>query len=207
MITIVGCGPGASDYLTDRARAAIASADVLVGSARLLALAGTGSETIEVSSDIDAALTEIEHRHTGDNHVAVLVSGDPGIFSLSKRVIARFGRESCTVIPGISSVQAAFAAVGEPWDDALILSAHHELPDLDSVLRHPVRKFAVLSGRDDTLAWLSRLLDRLAGPVDLYACENLTLENERITRLATDDLATGSFSPRCVFLAIGKETD
>ncbi|MGA2035789.1 MAG: SAM-dependent methyltransferase, partial [Thermoguttaceae bacterium] len=37
-LVIVGCGPGAPEYLTDAARQAVAQAEVLVGSARLLAL-------------------------------------------------------------------------------------------------------------------------------------------------------------------------
>ena len=37
-ILIVGCGPGAADHLTDAARAAVRSAEVLAGSRRLLYL-------------------------------------------------------------------------------------------------------------------------------------------------------------------------
>ncbi|KKK60603.1 hypothetical protein LCGC14_3022700, partial [marine sediment metagenome] len=63
-----------------------------------------------------------------DKSVAVLVSGDPGLFSLSKSVLTRLGHDRCTVIPAVSSLQVAFAKTGLDWQDAKIISAHHKLP-------------------------------------------------------------------------------
>ncbi|NQT93086.1 MAG: precorrin-6y C5,15-methyltransferase (decarboxylating) subunit CbiE [Lentisphaerae bacterium] len=208
MITIVGCGPGAEDYLTAAARTAIDQAHVLVGAQRLLELRkDDGAEKIPVSAHIADAITTIGDRHVGDRHVAVLVSGDPGMFSLARRVIDTFGMEHCRVIPGISSVQTAFARIGVAWHDAEIVSAHHELPDIDAIGLQSTTKIAVLSGRDDVLEWLQRLVAHLDRTVALFACENLTLENEAISKLSAEDLANRSFSSRCVFLVIQKDQD
>jgi len=52
----------------------------------------------------------------------LLASGDPGFFG-----VVRLVRELGTlpkVIPGVSSVAAAFARIGRPWDDAAVVSAH-----------------------------------------------------------------------------------
>ncbi|MDP6524813.1 MAG: precorrin-6y C5,15-methyltransferase (decarboxylating) subunit CbiE [Kiritimatiellia bacterium] len=206
MITIVGCGPGADDYLTMAAQSAIDQADVLVGAPRLLELRKSGAVVkIAVTAHIDDALEKIGKHHAGNRRIAVLVTGDPGIFSLARRVIKAFGLENCRVIPGISSVQTAFARIGLNWNDARILSAHHELPDIDALDIESTTKMAVLSGRDDVLQWLQQLVARLNNRVTLFACENLTLDNETISELSTADLTDRSFSSRCVFLVIRKD--
>ena len=61
--------------------------------------------------------------------VTVLVSGDPGFFSLAKLVLRRFGRENCRIVPGISSVHVAFSRICLDWADAKIISAHVSDPD------------------------------------------------------------------------------
>lgn len=208
MITIVGCGPGAASYLTGAARAALAEADVLIGAARLLDLAGDSpARRITATADTGAVLADIRAAHTGTNRVAVLVSGDPGLFSLARRVVAAFGLAACRVIPGISSVQTAFARIGQNWDDARIISAHHTLPALDDAALPALRKIAILGGRADAPAWLAALLARLGPAVAVYACENLTLEDERVRRLTAADLAQGAFAARCVFLVLREELD
>ena len=59
-ISIVGCGPGALEYLTPAARAAIEHADVLVGAPRLLDVFPAGrAERIIVKADIQEVLNQI----------------------------------------------------------------------------------------------------------------------------------------------------
>ncbi len=208
MITIVGCGPGAEDYLTIAARRAIDDAQVLVGAQRLLDLRkNAGAEKIPVTADIADTIKVINDHHADNRQVTVLVSGDPGIFSLARRVIDTFGMEQCRVIPGISSVQTAFARIGVAWHDAQIVSAHHQLPDIDAIELQPQTKIAILSGRDDVLEWLQTLVARLDRHVTIVACENLALENETISELSAKDLTDRSFSSRCVFLVIRKDQD
>lgn len=205
MINIVGCGPGAEEYLTAIARTIIADSDVLIGSRRLLELARNNpARKIAVTADVSDAVENIRNLHTGKNNVSLLVSGDPGIFSLARRVIEAFGIVNCRVIPGISSVQTAFAGIGAAWDDALIVSAHHRLPDIDDAALNSARKIAVLSGRQDAADWLRKLIARFAGAVTVYACENLTLENERVSKFDDGALPDRPFAPRCVFLLIRK---
>jgi len=64
-----------------------------------------------VSAEIGEVLDHIDMR-AYRQRIAVLVTGDPGLFSLAKPVIERFGRTRCRVIPGVSSVQTAFARIG-----------------------------------------------------------------------------------------------
>lgn len=60
-------------------------------------------------------------RHAGQ--AVVLASGDPGFFGVL-RVLHEAGLEPVRVLPAVSSIAAAFARAGIPWDDALVVSAH-----------------------------------------------------------------------------------
>jgi precorrin-6B C5,15-methyltransferase / cobalt-precorrin-6B C5,C15-methyltransferase len=97
---------------------------------------------VELSGDLEPALAALAG--AGGPSV-VLASGDPGFFGIVRVLAERFGRQRVEVLPGVSSVGAAFAAAGLPWDDALVVSAHGRDPDpaVHACLAHP--KVAVLT--------------------------------------------------------------
>ncbi len=204
-ITIVGCGPGAAEYLTAIAVQKAETADVLVGAKRLLELfRNKKAERIVVDSHIETVLDKIETQAEGAN-VVVLVSGDPGLFSLSKSVLKRFGRDRCSVIPGISSVQAAFARAGLNWQDAKIISAHHELPEITKLDLETVDKIAILAGRSDISEWLNKLSHALPWEASVLVCENLTLENEKVRELDINDIADAEIASMSIILVVKRE--
>ena len=60
-LVVVGCGPGSAAYLTDAAREAVADAEVLLGSRRLLALfAASAGQRVAIEGDVAAALAAID---------------------------------------------------------------------------------------------------------------------------------------------------
>jgi precorrin-6y C5,15-methyltransferase (decarboxylating) CbiE subunit len=200
-ITIAGCGPGALDYVTPAARHAIEQAQVLVGAQRLLdAFPNLAAERIIVGANIPQILDAIAARL--DRRVVVLVTGDPGLCSLARPVLRRFGREACRVIPGISSVQAAFASVGIDWQNARILSAHDTAPALDPSSLATEEKLAVLAGNPANAAWIAALIPALLPTHEIYLCENLTLADESVRRVETLPMNLAS---RSILLLIRKE--
>ena len=205
MITIVGCGPGALDHLPPVAHRAIAEADVLVGAGRLLALFPTmTAERIVVGANIPQLLDQMALR-VGRVNIAVLVSGDPGVCSLAQPVIQRFGRENCRVIPGISSVQVAFARLGLDWFGARLLSAHERIPELDTADLRMQDKIAVLAGNAATTPWIAALAARLAGTHAVFVCQDLTLPEEQVRSLSPAELAASTLPSRTVVLFVRKE--
>jgi precorrin-6Y C5,15-methyltransferase (decarboxylating) len=123
-ITVVGVGPGSEEYLLPVARKAILAADVLVGGRNALALFDSlGKEQCRIGSDLDGILAYIDDARQ-DRRVAVLLSGDPGFYSLLPRLRQRFGAGDICVIPGVSSLQLACARLGIKWDDLCIVSVH-----------------------------------------------------------------------------------
>ena len=204
-IAIVGCGPGSIDYITLAAAKAVQNAEVLVGAKRLLELFGDSkAEQIVVTGHIEDVLDKIQAA-CETRTVAVLVSGDPGIFSLTKTVNKRFGRENCITIPAVSSLQMAFARIGLDWADAKIISAHHKLPAIEKLSLDDYGKIAILLGHNDAMDWLIGLVKQMGADIDIFAFENLTLENENIRKIDPKEIENTKLSSRTIVLLIKKE--
>jgi cobalt-precorrin-7 (C5)-methyltransferase len=205
IITIVGCGPGSPDYITPAANNAVANATVLVGAQRLLDLfPASKADQIAVTGHIEDALDEIQLA-IDTQSVTVLVSGDPGLFSLAKTVIKRFGISRCKVIPAVSSVQTAFARIGLDWHDAKIISGHYKLAEIEKLNLQTQSKIAILAGHKDIKPWLSQLVNELEFDPEIFICENLTLEDETVRNINPSQIDKIEFSSRTIVLVIDKE--
>lgn len=205
-IIIIGCGPGAAEYITPAARAAAAGADVLIVSKRLQALfPEVAAERFDSGTDVEGTLEAIAARRDAGRQVVLLATGDPGIFSLAQPVIRRFGRENCQVIPGISSIQVAFARLGLGWQDARIISAHSADPDLTAADLMGAPKVAVLGGRTGALSWTAGLIEKLGEDRRVFLCEDLTLPGETIREMPPRELTALPVSTRAIILIIRKD--
>ncbi len=182
-ITIVGCGPGSKKYLTGYAIQQINSADVLIGSRRLLSLfSDTDVDTYILNKNYKLLITRIVSL-SKSKRVVVLVSGDPGFYSYGKLIINKVGIENCEVIPGISSVQLAFAKIGRSWNDACFMSLHGRTGRFASVIKNIKEndKVAILTDNSNNVRVIARrLLEEGLKDRKIFVCENLSLENERI---------------------------
>ena len=204
-IRICGCGPGSPDYLTPMVLREVAGAEVLVGAKRILDLfPASVADKIAVGADIDGILRIIESCWQRQQ-VVVLVTGDPGISSLAQPVLKRFGREACFLIPGISSVQVAFARLGLDWTDAKIIDAHGKNPEYDPDELGKEKKLAILGGRQEATAWVKSRCRRWGGDYRLFCCENLSLPGERISEVTPEDLDDSELSSLTVFLLIRRD--
>ncbi|HSR13995.1 MAG TPA: precorrin-6y C5,15-methyltransferase (decarboxylating) subunit CbiE [Thermodesulfobacteriota bacterium] len=203
-ITIVGCGPGSPDLITPQALRAVERAEVLVGARRLLDLFPSHkAEKIAAGSDVQQVLREIEGRR--EKRVAVLVTGDPGLSSLARPVRQRFGREQCEVIPGISSVQVAFARLGLDWLGCRIVDAHGREPEVSFGELSREEKIALLSGRMEWARRIIRGVLKAGGGHRVYCCENLTLAGERIFEVKAEEVDNFEFPPLTVLIMVREE--
>jgi cobalt-precorrin-7 (C5)-methyltransferase len=205
-IIIVGCGPGAEEYITPAARAAAAKADVLIVSQRLKDLfPEVAAERIDSGTDIAGTLGVIASRRDEGRQVVLLATGDPGVASLAQPVIRRFGRENCAVIPGISSIQVAFARLGLDWREVRIITAHSSDPEESADDLRDCGKIAVLGGRDGSLRWAAGLIPGLGQDRRVFLCEDLTLPGEKIREVRADELTALPVSTRAIVLIIQGE--
>jgi precorrin-6B C5,15-methyltransferase / cobalt-precorrin-6B C5,C15-methyltransferase len=110
--------PEASGLLEDAAL-------VAGGRRHLEDLAVAPGRAVALEGDLSAALARIEAE---GGPVAVLASGDPGFFGITRLLGERFGAANLRVLPAVSSVALAFARAGISWDDAVTVSAHGRGP-------------------------------------------------------------------------------
>ncbi len=186
-VIIVGCGPGLKAYIHPKAIYNIKKADILVGSKRLLKLfPRVGAEKIVIEKNYTVLVNRIADWR-GTKQVVVLVSGDPCFFSYTKMIVKKVGRQACAIIPGISSVQLAFAAIGESWDDACFISLHGRDIEYAQLIKK-VRLFdkvGILTDQQNTPSVIARrLLDGGIRKRSVFVCENLSLPDERILEVS-----------------------
>ena len=176
-ITIVGCGPGSKKYITGYAKQRIKKADAIIGSRRLLELfSDVEAEKFTINKNYKLLITRIVSL-SRSNNVVVLVSGDPGFFSYAKLIIDKVGVENCEVIPGISSVQLAFAAIGKTWNDACFVSLHGRKAEISTLIKKVKghSKVAVLTDNTNNLKLITNgLLNEGLKDRKIYICENLS---------------------------------
>ena len=111
-LSIVGIGEDGVDGLSPVARQLVASAELVVGGARHLALVSdlVRGERLAWPSPIDAALPQILARR--GTPVAVLASGDPFHFGIGSRLASIVARDELLCLPQPSSFALAAGRLG-----------------------------------------------------------------------------------------------
>jgi precorrin-2 C20-methyltransferase/precorrin-3B C17-methyltransferase len=145
-VTVVGLGPAGAQWLTPEAEAALAAADDLVGYgpyvARVPERRGQRRHASDNRVEAQRARHALELAAAGAR-VAVVSSGDPGIFAMASAVLEALdaGDEAVAgvdvrVVPGLSAMQAAAARVGAPLGhDFCVLSLSDQLKPWEVVER------------------------------------------------------------------------
>ena len=116
-MAVVGIGPGGPEEMTPRARRAIEEAEVVVGYRTYLDLVRELTENKEVHSspmrgEVERCRLAVELARAG-RRVAVISSGDPGIYGMAGlvlEIVGESGRPPVEIIPGITAASAAAAA-------------------------------------------------------------------------------------------------
>ncbi|MDL2076717.1 precorrin-6y C5,15-methyltransferase (decarboxylating) subunit CbiE [Streptomyces sp. GXMU-J15] len=183
MITVVGTGTGAP-----LDAGVLAGARLVVGGRRHLDAAPVPADAERVVLGSLAPALDVIERHLDKAHrVVVLASGDPGFFGIVRVLAERFGSGALDVRPGVSSVAAAFARAGVPWDDAVVVSAHGRDPRTAVNVCRARPKVAVLTGPGAGPAELGAAL-RGSARVLLVASALGTAE-ERVERVTPAEAA------------------
>ena len=125
-IMLVGIGPGSNDHMTQRARDAIAEADVVVGYVTYIKLVADlleGKEVIRkgMTEELDRAVHALASAREGKK-VALISSGDAGVYGMAGPTYEVLFQAGWTpesdvqveVVPGASAINACAALVGAP---------------------------------------------------------------------------------------------
>jgi cobalt-precorrin 5A hydrolase / precorrin-3B C17-methyltransferase len=139
-LAVVGLGPGGGRWMTPDAREALSAAEDILGYERYLRMAGPfrDGQTIHPSDnreEMDRARHALSLAARGRS-VAIVSSGDPGIFAMASAVMEALHRSDdpawhgveLAIIPGVSAAHAAAARAGAPLGhDFCVLSLSDNL--------------------------------------------------------------------------------
>ncbi|MFJ3965770.1 precorrin-6y C5,15-methyltransferase (decarboxylating) subunit CbiE [Streptomyces sp. NPDC090036] len=195
-VTVIGWD---GSPLTAGARSALSAATLVAGAAHHLALPEVPptAERIRLGSLGLAARRIAGHRGTA----VVLADGDPGFFGVVRTLRAPEHGLEVEVVPAVSSVAAAFARAGMPWDDAQVVVAHpRTLRRAVNVCRAHT-KVAVLTSPGAGPAELALLLDGVHRT--FVVCEELGTDREQVSVLTSDKAADHSWRDPNVVIVIG----
>ncbi|MGW5226078.1 bifunctional cobalt-precorrin-7 (C(5))-methyltransferase/cobalt-precorrin-6B (C(15))-methyltransferase [Nocardia niigatensis] len=189
-IPVIGIGADGWDGLGGPARREIAACEVLLGSARQLALIPEGetrAERVPWPSPLVPALSGLLERYAG-RRLGVLASGDPMYFGIGVTLTKLVGAQALRVLPQPSSASLACARLGWALNETPVVSAvgrrvETVLPELSEG-----RRVLVLSSDERTPAQVAELLARQGfGASALTVLEQLGGPDERILRGAAAD--------------------
>lgn len=198
-IWVIGIGPGHPDYVLPAAVRAVESARFLVGGSRALELfTHLNKDKKLIDRNLPEVLEYINDK-CKQGSVAVLVSGDPGFYSLLSFLSKHIDSRNLRVIPGISSVQVAFAALKLPWQDAALLSLHGR--PLEAIA-HLLGEYPAVGLLTDPKVSPAQLADCLENQglsqAEVYICKDLSYPNEQIIQLTPAELRVIKAFNNCV---------
>jgi precorrin-6Y C5,15-methyltransferase (decarboxylating) len=173
-LTVVGIGADGWKGLSPVAQDAVQAAEVLMGSARQLALVpDSDAQRIAWPSPLSESLPGLLEEYRG-RRVCVLASGDPTFHGIGTTLTRLLGADAVQVIPHPSSVSLACARLGWPQDQVQVVSlvgrpVEHVHPHVQ-----PGRRLLVLSWGAHTPAEVAALLvARGYGSSELTVLEQL----------------------------------
>ena len=202
-IVLAGMGMGTASSMTVELQSLLDRTDYLFGAPRLIDRINAGKEKYPyyLAKDILPKLKELRERHAASGEscqVTVLFSGDSGFYSGCKRLReALEGLEGVkvSVLPGISSLAAFCAKIGEEWQDALILSAHGvPVEDWAAKLMHGIRshkKVFMLTSGDEDVRRIGTLLEASDCEIEnIWVGYQLSYPQEKIMSLTARECQT-----------------
>lgn len=205
-IIVAGIGPGNEDFISPAALKAIQKARYLVGGRRALnQFAKANQITCAVTGDLIRSIDFIRDKLQLDN-VVVMVSGDPGYYSMLDLLRKEFPSSSIEVIPSISAMQLAFARLALPWHEATLLSFHGRQPARSSIRFTEGKMLGLLTDGASNSATIAALLIECGWADDstVTICERLSYPDEHVRTLTLAQAAQAPPVKHCI-LIIRKE--
>jgi precorrin-6B C5,15-methyltransferase / cobalt-precorrin-6B C5,C15-methyltransferase len=182
-LSIVGIGEDGVEGLSPVARRLIASAELVVGGARHLELAGdlVRGQRLAWPSPMSDAFSEVK-RHRG-HPVVVLASGDPFHFGVGKQLAEFVPAEEFVCLPQPSAFSLAAARMGWSLQDVALVTLHGRA--LRGIIRHlqPGARILALSWDGATPAKLAEFFNaHRMGRSQITVLEAMGGPRERVRR-------------------------
>ncbi|MBE8950458.1 MAG: precorrin-6y C5,15-methyltransferase (decarboxylating) subunit CbiE [Quinella sp. 3Q1] len=201
-IIVAGIGPGSGEYITPAALNKIRSAKFLVGGKRALAEFSTANQiTCAITRDLDAPINFVREKILL-GEVVVMVSGDPGYYSMLDLLRKNFPPSMIEVIPSISAMQLAFAKIALPWHDATLLSFHGRQPARAALEYSAGKILGLLTDAEFNSATISKILIDCgwSGNSSVTICARLSYPDEKIFTTTLEHAAQSLPVKHCILI-------
>lgn len=203
MVTLIGMGSGSWETLSVQAQDAVRRAGLVFGAKRLLAGLPPECTARQFALYQPAEILETLAQAPGQD-AAVLYSGDTGFYSGASGLLTplRALGIPARVYPGVSSIQLLAAALGRPWQDWKLVSAHGCACDpVAECLTAGGKPVFFLTGGAETPASLcGRLAAAGLGDAHVLVGEELGRAEEKILFGTAQEFAQKQFASLSVLL-------
>ncbi len=141
-IYVIGLGPGLHEHMTEAARTALASADIVVGYKTYIDLIqglvdGKDVRSSGMRREVDRCQECLDLAESGKT-VALVSSGDAGVYGMAGimlELVEKAGSDvAVEVVPGISAANAAASTLGAPlMHDYCVISLSDLMTDWEMI--------------------------------------------------------------------------
>ena len=205
-VAVVGIGMGSRGTLTFEADEALRNCDCMIGARRMLeATADYGKPGF--SEIAPRKIADCMAAHPDYRRFAVVMSGDSGFYSGTKKLLPMLKTDRVRVIPGLSSMQVLCARLQTSWDDARAISLHGREGSIVPEIRRTGKVFALMDGADAVKRVCADLIGAGMGDAVVSVGERLSYPDEKLTRgtaLELKDYACAPLSAILVEHAVSK---
>ena len=185
VVTVCGLPADGWASLTPKARAALACADVVVGSRRQLDLLPeqVTATRARLPSPLREGLRSLVAEHAG-RRIVVLGSGDPLHYGIGRALVEELGAPAVDVLPAVSSMALACAVMAWPVEDVEVVSVvGRTLSGLVHVLHDQARLLVLSEGAESPAQVVELLVAKGFGASAVTLLEDLGTASERATPL------------------------
>lgn len=190
-IKLIGIGDDGKESLLPIYEKWIYESDILVGGERQLSFF---PDYLGEKIPIKKGLKELVNRLQNETRKSViLASGDPLFYGIGSYLSSKMKLE---IYPNVSSIQLAFARMGEKWQDAYITSVHGRSMKGLAQRIDGKEKVALLTDEQNSPNEIAKyLLSYHMTEYEAFVAENLGGEYERCGYYDLEGMAKTKFSP------------
>lgn len=187
-INILGLGPGHKDYVMPITIKYIKDSEILIGGRRNIESLGELAYDKEIRY-IDRYLDElaIYIKENRGKKISLIVSGDPGFYSMTAFMVRNFERSEINIISGISSMQYMFAAIAHSYEDAFIGSVHGRTCDYVTPMKKG-KNIGLLTDKKITPQVISKTLVENNIEGTIFVGERLSYDDEKLTTMDIEEM-------------------
>ncbi|TYR80616.1 precorrin-6y C5,15-methyltransferase (decarboxylating) subunit CbiE [Priestia megaterium] len=189
-IKMIGIGDDGKSSLLPLYEEWIYKSDVLIGGKRQLAFFEEyKGEKITITGGLSSLVEQLKAE---TRNVVILASGDPLFYGIGSYLSSKIKVE---IYPYLSSVQLAFARMGERWQDAYFTSVHGRSMKGLAQRINGREKIAILTDEHNSPNTIARyLLSFHMTEYTMFVAENLGGKSERCRYFSVEEALDATFS-------------